>query len=312
LPRVHPLPGNDPSEVPEIRDWIVQNLQFGRNLRCAMDDLEVAALSRGRMSNTSADVELWGLERAKLFWIPRDEQTIIVGAKQTLPDGLTLTEDDVPYPSGFAVFEEAFLGTDAETGAPMPIGIKAFRWSPFKVLDSERTDLGWAMSMSSWTHDKGAWFPMGRFDWLFGQEWREYFADYPQNEANLRSLIEDRARFMALWALMNTQEPLIYRPTRAEIRRDARIAPRTEDRLVHVVKWDPRRYSQGVDNSVDSHTGRHVTVRFPVEGFWRHQACGPRLSKRKWTYVPPHFRGPIDAPLKAHATTVHKVATKGK
>ena len=306
MTRATPQSGNDPSHVPEIRDWIMRNLQPGQHMRYAMDDAEYQALTNGRMSNTSVGVELWGFQTCKLFWIPRAEQDIIVNAKQTLPEDLTLGDDDVPYPSGFAVFEDPFDGIDAQTGKPMLAQTKAFRWSPFRVLDADSNDMGWAMSMSSWAFHEGMWLPMGRFDWMYGQPWREYFADFEMTEHVLRSLWEDRARFMALWALMNTQEPLIYRPTRAELRRDARIAPRTEDRFVHVVKWDPRRYAQEAVDSVGN-SGRHVTVRFPVEGFWRHQACGPRMSKRKWTYIPPHWRGPLDAPLKEKSTTVHKI-----
>ena len=303
MTRPHPLPGNDPSHLPEIRDWIVESLQPGHPLRNGMDAVAYAYRQMGKTFGTTSDVELQGMATAKLFWVPKHEQDIIVNAKQTMPDDLTLQEEDVPYPSGFAVFEESFSGIDAETGVVMPHEVRALRWSPINVLTMDDEPIGQAMSMSSWTYD-GRWYSMGRFDWLYGQPWREYFADFGATVDNLRSLWEDRARFMALWALMNTQDPPVYRPTRAELRRDARLAPRTEDRLVHVVKWDPRRYV--VDNPVES-TGRKVHVRFPVKDFWRRQPYGPGMSKRKWKYIPPHWRGPIDAPIKEHATTVYKV-----
>jgi hypothetical protein len=309
--RAQAQPGTDPSQVPEIRDWIVRNLQPGQPMRSIMDLEALGRLQTGKTFGTMAHVELYGLSTAKLFWVPAAEQDIIVNAKATMPDDLCLSEDDIPYPSGFAVFENEFPGLDSETGETMDVGIKALRWSPLNIVDDDGTVIGEAMSMSSWTFETTRlgpmWLPMGRFDWRFGQNWKEYFTASETTPETYASLYEDRARFMAMWALMNTQDPLIYRPTRAEARRDARLAPMSPARLINVIKWDPHRYEGEYPHPTKS--GRKVNVRFPVEGFWRRQAIGPRRTLRRWTYIPPHWRGPVDAPIKGQTITINKVVS---
>lgn len=47
-----------------------------------------------------------------------------------------------------------------------------------------------------------------------------------------------------------------------------------------------------------SPTGRHVTVRFMVRGFWRWQPYGPGRTQKRRIWIAGHMRGPDDAPLK--------------
>lgn len=300
--------GTDPSHVPEIRDWIVRSLQPGEEIRSIMDRESIRRYMNHINSPTTAFVELHGMENAKLFWVPADQQHIIADAKQVLPPDLTISQDDIPYPSGFAVFQDGFGGFDAETGEDLPVKIRALRWSPINIYMDETMNEETAMhgvSLSSWCYSETRrgwiWVPLGRSDWAFGQRWNEYFGD--PTEDVIKSVIEDRARFLALWSLMNTQEPLVYRPTRAEIRRDARLAPRTESRLVHVIRWDPHRYVSENPRPSD----RKLTKRIPVEPFYRRQPFGPGRAFRRWTYIPAHFRGPVDAPLAEKHETVYKV-----
>lgn len=53
---------------------------------------------------------------------------------------------------------------------------------------------------------------------------------------------------------------------------------------------------------------RTLTVRSHVRGHYKRQPHGPRSSLRKWIYVPPHQRGPDDAPL---AVRIHKLGDDG-
>lgn len=39
-------------------------------------------------------------------------------------------------------------------------------------------------------------------------------------------------------------------------------------------------------------TGQPLEQRILVRGHWRHQACGPKLSERKWIIVWPYYKGP--------------------
>lgn len=300
MTRARALPGTHPSHIPSIRDWIRENLQPNRGLSMAMD--------MSPQPGTSSHVERHGFADVKLFWVPTAECEIIAAAKDTLPADLTLSEDDLPYPSGFAVLERPFFGIAADSGDKMPVATKAFRWAPLMICEQDGTVTGPGVSMASWAYDvdsKGTewWIPLGRTDWLYGQVWDEYFLD-PSHPV-LACVRDDRSKFMALWALMNSQKhEMCYSPTRAEVRRDARIAPMSEDRLIHVVRWQPRTY---MDDERETTSGRKVHVRYHVEGFWRRTPYGPKHSLRHWTYIPPHWRGPKDAPIKGQTITINKV-----
>lgn len=47
-----------------------------------------------------------------------------------------------------------------------------------------------------------------------------------------------------------------------------------------------------------------LTVQFLVRGHWRQQACGPRFSDRKATWIEPYWKGPEDAPIPVRGTKV--------
>lgn len=312
MTRAHALDGTDPSHVPEIRDWITKSLMPGSRIREIMDAEARRRFAVGAIQPTFGYVEQAGMLTAKLFWVPREEQELIVNAKRVFPDDLSLSEEDVPYPSGFAVFQDPFDGLDGERGGKLDVQIRALRWSPIHIFTDPDDVLCEGpcmdgMSCSSWIYDKTRkgpmWLSLGRSDWGFGQNWKEYFGN-PQDH-QLASIYEDRLRFMTLWSLMNTQDPPVYRPTRAELRRDARLAPRTEDRLVHVVRWDPHRYVTENARPSDS----KLQWRIPVTDFFRRQPYGPGRRLRRWTYIGPHFRGPVDAPLKPAKPTVYKVVS---
>lgn len=43
------------------------------------------------------------------------------------------------------------------------------------------------------------------------------------------------------------------------------------------------------------------TVQFLVRGHWRDQACGPKLSMRRPTWIQPYWKGPEEAPINVRA-----------
>lgn len=56
-------------------------------------------------------------------------------------------------------------------------------------------------------------------------------------------------------------------------------------------------------------TERALSVlQWIVRGHWRHQACGPQLSERKWTWVAPYWKGPETGKRSIHE---HLVREKG-
>lgn len=52
---------------------------------------------------------------------------------------------------------------------------------------------------------------------------------------------------------------------------------------------------------------REYSCRFPVDGFMRNQACGPKFSQRRLTYVHPFIKGPDDKPLRIPKSKVYVV-----
>lgn len=86
-------------------------------------------------------------------------------------------------------------------------------------------------------------------------------------------------------------------PRRRKILDELKVTPR-QDRDVfgrHVIVHDRQMAPDG-----DPGLGRPLTKRVRVSGFWRHQACGPKMSERKLIWVEPFWRGPMpgedDAP----------------
>lgn len=139
----------------------------------------------------------------------------------------------------------------------------------------------------------GMWAPIGRADWVLDKPVDDRHA--PFTDVQLASMVEDRRRMAALWLLM-TQQGLatleVERASRAERRREER-AGRTPAPVTVV---DVRRHAPSA-KSEPGGEGRHLSVRFIVEGHWRRQAYGPKRQYRRPTWIAPHWRGPEDAPL---------------
>ena len=54
--------------------------------------------------------------------------------------------------------------------------------------------------------------------------------------------------------------------------------------------------------------GWTLSVRTVVRGHWRRQPVGPGHADRKLMWIKPHWRGPADAPVSAHATRIEPAA----
>ena len=150
------------------------------------------------------------------------------------------------------------------------------------------------------------WMPLGRTDWQFDQHWQEH-PIFNTSSVPYSSLVEDRCIMTALWALMAACSPVDIQPDRAARRRaerKGRTAP-----SVRVVTWrGPRGQSVAVPGSLDSES--HIHVRYHVRGHWRNARVGPGRTGRRWVYIPPHWRGPDDAPLSNPHETIHKVVKR--
>lgn len=99
----------------------------------------------------------------------------------------------------------------------------------------------------------------------------------------------------AFWTLAKqplaaTTEEKAARPDR---RRSARAGVTNVDEPVRVVRL---RSTGRSSKEYESGTGRHVSVRFPVRGFWRNQYL-PSTGGHRQQWIAPYMKGPVDGPL---------------
>lgn len=79
------------------------------------------------------------LGTSKLWWVTKETCEMLAASSPTIPDDVTLRWEDIPIPSGFAVFEQDLMGSDAEIpGAE--VRISAMMWGPVELppVGSER------------------------------------------------------------------------------------------------------------------------------------------------------------------------------
>jgi hypothetical protein len=122
----------------------------------------------------------------------------------------------------------------------------------------------------------------------------------------------DQPAYTSWWAkhllatLLLMRQPLVYQrtePVRRGLRRQLeRSGCPTGD--IRILDARPRRYTTVPHNGEpdtqhaqeEEATGRKISVRFPVRGFWRRQWYPSRgVHRPKW--IDPHWRGPEDAPI---------------
>lgn len=105
----------------------------------------------------------------------------------------------------------------------------------------------------------------------------------------------DLAFLAYAWTLMQiptVAEVSTHRPpSKVEAKRRKKGKPPTPD--VRVVRMRPLRN----EHATHSPSGRRYTHRWLVRGHWRNQACGPKHSERRRTWVPAYTKGPDGAPL---------------
>jgi len=147
----------------------------------------------------------------------------------------------------------------------------------------------------SWLLHGEVWAPLGRADWIMGREVLDRHEGIDSDQAHA-SMVEDRKRLATLWLLASQPGIASVRQEhgdRAHQRREKRAG--REPQPITIVTLPKARAARSEEPSVP--TGRHLTVRFFVEGFWRNQPYGPERAYRRPTWVHAHWRGPADAPV---------------
>lgn len=93
-------------------------------------------------------------------------------------------------------------------------------------------------------------------------------------------------------------------------KRYVKATGRRDEPIVKVISL--RRAERKVDEGDAHGEGRKLSVRFMVGletgGFFRNQACGPKMGDRRLTWILPFQKGPADAPLKLPTRRVFVVS----
>lgn len=150
-----------------------------------------------------------------------------------------------------------------------------------------------------------AWVPLGRSDWLHGDQLGTgaYPGDSPEAVA---SYAEDRRLIAALWGIL-AQEAVAQRtvevPDRQVRRRHQRAGLHPDVAPVHVIRLRPVRHLHpDAPEPPTGHARRAWSCQWIVSGHWRLARVGKGRLERRLVYVSPHVKGPDGAELRVRPT----------
>jgi hypothetical protein len=311
-----------PSHLPDtvrslIRDLEPGGLQFIQLMTNYQEfDPSLTPNELMHLAQPVAVSEADDLRRSQAWWVTEDLCDLIETATPSVPDESSLSLDSLRTPVGFVVFARPLMVVgERSAGHPSPmdavawsvftddegttVRIKAISWlSTMDAHDERLVEIGRTWSGlyptdATWTRGRGFWWPECPLNnptpaWYLksmgaGQDVAEQYA----SAAWLRRLLT------VIWSL-STQEKL----TEDE---DAVVPRHTQKRAVRagipaavkILKLRQRK-SKGKGGSGESWTLDH---RILVTGYWKMQPYGPGGTLRRPVWIPPHIRGPEDAPL---------------
>ncbi|MEU9887928.1 hypothetical protein [Sphaerisporangium sp. NPDC051011] len=205
------------------------------------------------------------------------------------------------------------------------IGISAATWGPYDSNGGWKSGGVWM----SFYRARAEWLAKARDERFRKHVLTDHVRLIPDNEYGIkyetdparRAALEadlkakDQPAYTSYWAkhllaaLLLMRQPLVYQrtePIRRGLRRQLeRSGLPTGD--IRILDARPRRYNtvprdQEADvrpedgDQAGEETGRRLTVRFPVRGFWRQQWYPSRgVHRPKW--IDPHWRGPEDGEI---------------
>lgn len=218
------------------------------------------------------------LEDGALWWVTRDMAKLAATAAQTLPADVTV-EECRPSLSGVIVWE-----------AP----VMQFAQGPSKGYEYHITVTG------------AVWKPDGKITPLVTgaktPEWK--FGICPETLAIDRDFETEVEKILcSTWLLADQPGLATTRTSQSTLRRVTQPKiPGHKSTIKTVLLRRPPQVPRETTPREEAESW--FTVRFPVNGHWRNQACGPQHRDRRRTYVHPYIKGPADAPL-VDRPTVH-------
>lgn len=295
------------------------------------DEIQNVINNTVRAAQNQVDWYRQHLPAAQCIYITSDLLDVIEAAAESIPEDHTLTREDIPAPAGFVVFERPIIGRGVdldEEGKRIMVDMRldGVSWGEVKLpaydaditqpdalIQTGRDGMGMAAYrfLERGQHDKlsealdrdpgmapivneQGWVPLGRTDWLYDDALAR--ATHTDIEDMVQeTMLDDRRLLLSIWALIQQKRVVqstavpAQRHVRRRLARQGHQAP--DVTVVHLRRPE---YTPRHD---DGTTDRKIGVRFMVRPHWRHQACGPGRMMRRLILVPPHIKGPVDAPM---------------
>jgi hypothetical protein len=282
------------------------------------------------------------LRDAELYYVTPEMTAIVRDAAADMP-AFPPDAADFPTPAGLIVYGAPLVtfdrpgvalpllavhGRDVVDRSRDKVSITACTWGPYNAAGGWKRGGVWM----SFYRNRAEWTAAVIDDHLMkhvltdttrlipDNEYGIKFEDDPAGRARLEADLaaKDNVAYTSYWAkhllatLLLMRQPLVYQraePVRRGLRRQLERSG-YGSRDIRILDARPRRYvgdpepAEPVadDDQPGEDARRKLGVRFPVRGFWRNQWYPSRgVHRPKW--VPPHWRGPDDAPI-VHAERV--------
>lgn len=324
VPWTSPRPAEVPALHAKVCSWLSHPFFFkvtidaldagqGTIIPAARNPLEAAVILHTEEASRLQDAELYSVDQEMTA------QAMAAGA--LLPDW-SVQPDDLPAGQGFLVFDSPIGYSEATDGLIAPI--VACSWGPSEhcappagavwltfwsapILDHLiQAGIEAGLSLAEAQHEVERSSPPLVWDDEALLCWSAGAPDIPTTPQYIPSdevsgvIAKNRTlpwiqTVLATWLLI--REPEIVEVTEQHApRHERRRAERAGRPLppVRVVSIHRRASSPA---RPAARSGRTVSVRFPVRGFWRDQPYGEGRALRKRRWIEPHWRGPEDAPV---------------
>ncbi len=290
-------------DVPALRDETARmwSTHIGRAFASA-------DLSRSTIYDRDADIEpgyyaanqTRYLRRAEMYWVSQDMGAILVAATDTMPV-TKLYDSDIPFDSGFVVFEQPMEGLDTDGPDNKQLQIVALEWNRVTIQRIPCLRIGFYGSTHNMVDEvlaaqadlKRLYF-MGSSSWEIGTSADDMgLYNNPAPQAR-DSFLEDRLLIHSFFFLI--QQKIVRQDTQRASRQQARAAQRAQLPVPDVRILTLR--ETVVRDQEEATGGRHVEWqhRWIVSAHWRNQ-WRPSEGRHVPTLIAPYVKGPADRPL---------------
>lgn len=225
-----------------------------------------------------------------LYWVHPD-MIQVAGDAQAGMKSFRL--GDLPSKHGVVGFGEPFMLANG-------VSVDAVAWGVADIEEGASLQLAFRMERGD---GRPSWIDnmVQHIDFQEGRDLELPPLVAPGDGVDDPELAEIWSRYASMLRIYFAAMGLMQIPTVAEMRPlpvPAKVAKKRAkkgrvDPEVRIVTLRPMRN----ENVTHSPSGRKYHHRWLVRGHWRNQACGPKQSERKRTWVPSYTKGPDGAPL---------------